>query len=162
MFIENSLFKISPPTKEDLISIRDLYTNLLVMKFIPNSSQIWNIQSVEAKIKKFQNDTIGIHVVKTHENEFIGEASIFSSTQADVYEIGFILHNSFWGKGFGTVICLMLIKYCINFLNARKVIARMYKENIASQKVCLNSGMHLCPASTEDIRLSRLTYVFSK
>lgn len=67
MFIENSLFKISPPTKEDLISIRDLYTNLLVMKFIPNSSQIWNIQSVEAKIKKFQNDTIGIHVVKTQE-----------------------------------------------------------------------------------------------
>lgn len=162
MFIKNSLFTISPSTKEDIISLRNLYNNAEVMKYIPNSSQIWEVESVAEKISKFQKDSIGIHIVKTLNNNFLGEASIFNYPKLNCYEIGFIIDQKFWGKGFGTLICSELIDYCINHLHAAKVFARMYSNNVASQKVCIKSGMKLFNPSEEDLLYDRLTFSFSK
>ncbi|WP_409050322.1 GNAT family N-acetyltransferase [Sphingobacterium sp. 2149] len=54
--------------------------------------------------------------------------------------MGFIVDDFYWGKGYGTAaICNNLIKYCKNNLDAKIVYARMFSDNIASQKFCSNN-----------------------
>lgn len=92
------------------------------------------------------------------DGDFIGEASIFMFTEdVNAYEIGFIIDDCFWGKGYGTLICKALINYCKNILNARIVYARMYSDNIASQKVCSKNGMTLLDIKSIDANQKRYT-----
>lgn len=144
MFIKTEKFIIRRPNKSDYKKLLKLYQKKEVMKFIPNSDIDWDLEKVVNKIAKFQLDLIGINVIETINGEFIGEASIFLFGEVEnAYEIGFIVDEIYWGKGYGTSICNALVKYCKNNLRARIVYARMFSDNIASQKVCSNNEMEL-------------------
>jgi len=163
MVIFTEQYKIIPPSDEDYKHLEELYNDSIVMRYIPNALKHWESKLLREKVLKYQKNDIGIHIIKSNENQFIGEASIFHfKDTADTYEIGFILHKSYWGKGLGTLICSSLIKYSIEVLNAKTVVARIIKNNLASQKVCIKSGMILLNETIEDIHLNRLTFSFKK
>ncbi|MEN5055866.1 GNAT family N-acetyltransferase [Sphingobacterium kitahiroshimense] len=142
MFIKTDKFIIRRPKKSDNKKLLSLYQKKEVMKFIPNSDIDWDVEKVENKITKFQFESIGINLIEPLNGDFIGEASIFLFAEDEnAYEIGFIVDDMYWGNGYGTSICNALIKYCKNNLNAKKVYARMFSDNIASQRVCSNNNM---------------------
>lgn len=161
MHIRTDKFIITEPNITDVVSLTNLYRDKMVMKYIPNSQNQWSVLAVENKIAQFKLPDIGIHVVKTLNNIFIGEASIFNYSADNSFEIGFIVNKQYWGQGFGKEICKALLDYCINNIKAKKVFARMYKDNLASQKVCLANGMKPLEQTQEDKTKNRITYCYT-
>lgn len=162
MFIKTDKFIIRKPEKSDYSKLLSLYQKKEVMKFIPNSDIDWDLEKVENKIAKFQFESIGINLIESLNGDFIGEASIFLfSEDENAYEIGFIVDDFYWGRGYGTAICKDLIKYCKNNLYARIVYARMFSDNIASQKVCSNNEMKLIDIIAIDDNRKRCTMTIS-
>lgn len=158
MLIQEDKFIIRTPHQSDYPSFLTLYKKHKVMQYIPNSNLDWSIEKIEQKILKFNHDGIGINTVQALDGHFIGEASIFIYPEKPKsYEVGFILDDSAWGKGYGTLICKSLLQYCKETLHADRVYARMFSENIASQKVCLNNGMVHIDESLINGNMKRVT-----
>ena len=142
MFIKTEKFIIRSPEKSDYHHLLKLYQKEKVMKFIPNALIDWDLKKVEDKILKFKQTTLGIHVIESCDGDFMGEGSIFMFPEdQEAYEIGFILDDSFWGNGYGSLVCRTLLTYCKEDLQAQRVYARMYDENIGSKRVCSICGM---------------------
>ncbi|MBK8944839.1 MAG: GNAT family N-acetyltransferase [Ignavibacteriae bacterium] len=57
-------------------------------------------------------------------------------------EIGFVLAQEFWNKGYVSESISEVVKFGFTKLNLKKIIARCKLENIASEKVLLKSGFN--------------------
>ncbi len=55
-------------------------------------------------------------------------------------EIGYWLCKEYWGKGYMTEAVSLMLKYCFEYLNLRKVFAKVFESNIASIKVLEKNG----------------------
>src|SRR5690606_3809772 len=144
LYVEENNFIIRPYDPQDLSFFLEMYNDKEVMTFIPGGLKEWNAHEVEEKMVKCNTQPgIGIHTVETKEHEFMGEAGIFNYPETDTYEIGFILRRNFWNQGYGTKVCKTLLSYCRTNLHAKRVYARLYKQNSGSAKVCIKSGMKL-------------------
>lgn len=87
MVINTEHFIITPPSKDDYKHLIALHNDSTVMQYIPNSLQYLDAHHVKEKILKYQDGNIGIHIVKSHDNEIIGEASIFHVKAPKSYEM---------------------------------------------------------------------------
>ena len=55
-------------------------------------------------------------------------------------EVGYIIDQAYWNKGYGTEVCQGLIDYAFSRLGCTELIARMYDQNMASVRVCEKLG----------------------
>ena len=55
-------------------------------------------------------------------------------------EVGYIIDQAYWNKGYGTEVCQGLIDYAFSRLGCTELIARMYDLNMASVRVCEKLG----------------------
>ena len=58
-----------------------------------------------------------------------------------VKEIGCLLHEGYWGKGYMTEAFRAIVKYCFDNLGVDKVIAAYFEHNIGSAKMQIKSGL---------------------
>ena len=78
------------------------------------------------------------------ENKVIGEAGLFNSfSDPKKMEVGYIIDQMYWNKGYGTEVCKGLIDYAFNRLGCTELIARMYDQNTGSVRVCEKLGFEL-------------------
>ena len=110
------------------------------MKYISNGKYDWTLEELKGKYEKVNTDGYpqgyGIFAVVA-DGEIIGEAGLFNSFEnKKILELGYILDNKYWNRGYGTEICGGLLNYGFNVLGAEKVIARMYPENTGSIRIC--------------------------
>jgi len=116
------------------------------MKYISSGKYDWTMEELKSKYEKINTDYpsgFGIFAVQlTDQPIVIGEAGLFNSfDNPAMLELGYILDQHHWHKGYGKEICNGLIRYCKEQLQTEKVIARMYAENIASVKLSEATGM---------------------
>lgn len=89
-------------------------------------------------------------------NEFIGWCGLKYRVEIDKVDVGYRLHQKFWGKGFATEAAKRSIDYGFNDLHLNQIFAAAHAENLASIKVLEKIGMHFigfntidgCPAKT--------------
>ena len=55
-------------------------------------------------------------------------------------EIGYWLCKEYWGKGYATEALSLMLKYCFEYLNLRKVFAKVFEPNKASIRVLEKNG----------------------
>ncbi|MCW7551449.1 GNAT family N-acetyltransferase [Endozoicomonas gorgoniicola] len=78
----------------------------------------------------------------THTRAFAGMAAIIPMGMIPgVYEIGYQLDRSFWGKGLATRVSRLLLRYGFEHLNAHKIVADCYASNKGSERVMQKIGM---------------------
>lgn len=132
--------------EEDKEKFTDLFTDKRVMKRVDegissreNAEKVWN---------KIREDFYprGIRsiwaVFRKGNSEYIGHATIIPmGSKNDDWEIGFILKQNKWGKGFGTEIAERLIEFSSKKLNLAEVYATVDDENIAAINVLKKTGM---------------------
>lgn len=53
------------------------------------------------------------------------------------------MSKEYWRKGYATEAVRLVLEYCFKWLNLRKVYARVYEYNIASQRVLEKDGFKL-------------------
>lgn len=73
-------------------------------------------------------------VLKTSNNEFVGCGLRPYDPENDVYELGFHLVRSAWGKGYASEAAEAMIEYAFNKIRAKKLFAGHHPENTASRK----------------------------
>lgn len=145
--IKKSTFNLRKIKSDDIDSLLKIYQKDENIKFIPNAAHQWTKNKLIEKYEKINRDYkngFGIFVIETKNKDIIGEAGLFNSFQDLKHlELGYIIDNKFWNKGYGTEICMALIKYAFEQLNANKITARMFKQNIASVRLSEKCGMQL-------------------
>jgi len=124
----------------DINVLLSVYSKKENMKYISNGKYDWAIEELKGKYQKVNTDGYpqgyGIFAVVAC-GEIIGEAGLFNSFgNKKILELGYILDNNYWNRGYGIEICSGLLDYGFNVLGADKIIARMYPENIGSIIIC--------------------------
>lgn len=134
----------SSPQLKELLRIYNKSNN---MKYISGGKSKWTHDELLQKINKCNSDNngYGIYFVELKSTgKIIGEAGIFESfDEEDKIEIGYIIDCLYWRHGYGKELCKSLLYYCFDHLITDKVVARIYKENVASIKVAESVGMNL-------------------
>ncbi len=147
MIIQTERFQIRRILDKDIDCLLAIYKDSRNMKFIPNSASNWNKEKLSKKYERINCDYengFGIFVVELLEGKIIGEAGLFNSfNELNHLELGYIIDQKYWGKGYGKEICESLIEYGFKKLGLSKITARMYKENVASVKISERCGMNL-------------------
>jgi len=76
-------------------------------------------------------------------NKFIGWAGLKNLELTEEIELGFRFAKEHWNNGYATEVGEAIIKYAFTYYNFNRLMARVHKSNVASQKVLKNIGMIL-------------------
>lgn len=125
---------------EDLEAIHEFASNEKVSKFIG-----WQLMKdldetrafVEKLVKRIE---VGTHmyanIMEIETGRIIGTAMLFDfDKEANHAEIGYVLDESAWGKGYGTETVKLLSDFAFETLMCRKLYARVVHVNMGSAKV---------------------------
>lgn len=128
----------------DFADAISLSTNELVTKMITGKAA--TLEEAKLKFQKIlrQNKleaTTGYFCVhlKNVKPSFIGLGKIIP-TENEVAEIGYSILPEFWGKGYGTEICLAMVNRAKLLQSFKILIALIDPENIASKKILEKCG----------------------
>lgn len=135
------------------------------MQFIANGKYDWTLEELKKKWNKMgwsEKKQYGFLVVilKT-ENRIIGECGYLKTKTSEKIEleIGYLIDQKYWGKGYGTEICKVLIDYGFSKLQLQQMIAGMYKANTASAAISKKSGMQLIKEGVTSLGIEFQEYV---
>lgn len=147
---------------EELEALLSVYTQEVNMKYIQSGKYDWTLQELENRYKVI-NDIgypkgYGMFVVKLRgENRVIGEAGLFNSFPGpEKMEVGYLIDQMYWNKGYGTEVCQGLADYAFSRLGCTELIARMYDQNTGSIRICEKLGFeHILTGETGNKKVFR-------
>jgi len=117
--------------------------NTKYMMYLPNE----NIHETERFLRKVaiewekENPSFYEFAV-VREGAHMGAVSLCSNGNAE-WELGWILHKDFWGKGYVVEAVEALLPFAIKELGAKRFVAHCDAENTASRRVMEKIGMRL-------------------
>lgn len=83
-------------------------------------------------------------VVEKESDRVIGTVMLFGfDKMANHGEIGYVLDDSVWGKGYGTQLVNWLSEYAFHELGLRKLFARVVNTNVGSARILEKNGYTL-------------------
>ncbi len=129
-----------PLSTDDTAAIHSFASDPLVSKFIG-----WRLMGSSEETEDFIKEMIKREAAATHlyasivlkaTGDIIGTAMIFSiDKEARHAEVGYVLHKSYWGKGYGTEALRLMNAYALDILKLRKLHARVVAANVSSVKI---------------------------
>lgn len=99
-----------------------------------------DISEVINWIKSIKKEDGEYLIVEKSSNKPIGTCSLAYSKEFGEFMAGINLAHEAWSKGYGTEATSALFDYAKNKLHINKVIARVFKRNEASLKMCKKNG----------------------
>ena len=100
-------------------------------------------QSHEILMKFYVGNNYCLAIINKDDSKCIGSITLIPNVEHEELSFGIVINKKYWGKGIGTEVCLYLIDFAFNILKAKKVKAELFKENYASEKMMLKSGMQM-------------------
>ncbi|WML36844.1 GNAT family N-acetyltransferase [Clostridium sp. OS1-26] len=138
----------TPLSLEDVVAIHSYASNPDVSRFI--GWQLKNdLKDTHSYIEEMlRREVAGTHlyatVVKKDSNEVIGTVMLFGfDHEAKQAEVGYVLHQDFWGKGYCTEAVAMINNFAINNLKLHRLHARVVGGNMGSARVLEKNGFDL-------------------
>lgn len=101
-----------------------------VQRFIKNQLEHW---------EKFGYGNWGI--LPDGESQIIGWAGLEFVPELNETEIGFLLDKPFWGKGYGSEVARVTLKFGFENCELDHIIALAHPDNLASRRVIQKCGM---------------------
>ncbi len=145
-------------TETDAPLVRQLNAEPGVLQYIPEPMLETEEQAlkviVDIILPQYKNN-LGRWAVHTKDNnEFIGWCGLKWIKEVDEIDLGYRFKPSEWGKGYATEVAQHTLRYGLQNLQLKKIMAHVHIDNIASQKVLEKIGMHYVGEGVEDgIRL---------
>ena len=128
-------------TEEDIPNMSKMFGNNQVTKYLTGDTPPSDEHSM-LKIVRARRETEWA-IVLNETNEFIGDAMIPNITEGYLGEIGCVLRQEYWAKGYAKEVMLLLIDYCKETLGLKRLCARMDSKNINSKNLFENLGFEL-------------------
>lgn len=128
----------------DLQNLIDLETNPEIMRFTPNRIPL-SPQKIEERLrsiieKEGERTPMGIWAAEEKQTgEFIGWFSLIVN-KFEAPELGFMIVQKQWGKGFATEVAARLVKFGFTDLGLKSIVAVTDPDNMKSQKVLKKLG----------------------
>ncbi len=134
---------LRPYTQADFAALHKIVSDKETMYawgqgFSKKQSQEW----LDKQLAHYQQYSFGIWaIIEKQSGAIIGNAglnhteiSLKGKTQK-IVEIGYLLHRDFWGKGYGSEVARMCVKYGFETLGLEEVYCLIKEDNTASIKV---------------------------
>ena len=137
-------------TLEDLPFVYGLVSDARVMRYIGDGkvkdlSYAKNL--IHRMIEQYNNfDDYGLHLlIEKDTNESIGHAGIVAQIIDDAFELelGYWIHPTFWGQGYGQEAANALANYANEEMGLERYISAIQVGNTASEKIALSNNMFL-------------------
>jgi len=126
---------------------------------------LWNkpVQKIEETFeviefvrKQYIDNGIGrFAMISKETNEFIGWAGLKFNTEmvnnkVNFYDIGYRLHEKFWGKGYASEASFAWLNYAFETMKIKTLEAAAHTENVASNRILQKIGMQMTETYLED------------
>jgi len=151
-------------TATDLPQLHSILSDPITMQFWPASftfvqSQHW----YDRNQKRYKDLNFGRWAVILKETgELIGDAGIaFSPIDGqEVYDLGYIIHHPYWGKGYGFEAAKACKDYAFEVLKLETIYANMAFDHKGSQAVAEKIGMQKIKEFHNNLNRNFLTFVY--
>jgi len=81
----------------------------------------------------------------------IGTASVWTTNEEQrIGELGYTLHQDYWGQGLGTEVAVALVDLGFRLLQLRQIEATCDSRNVGSSKVLIKAGLRFVGRRAED------------
>lgn len=99
-------------------------------------------------------------VVDNKDGSVIGNCGIYTiNWKSRNGIVGFMLHKEYWGRGYGTEVATLLVRYAFEMINLRKLVSFVLEPNKSSKRVLEKVGFRECGKFTEEVYVHDLGYV---
>ncbi len=143
--IHTAHLSLIPLKPEDAETLAQIYQTEGVLRYFPNpippslENVRRNINNQQAHWEKFGYGNWGI--LTDGQTEIGGWAGLQYLPELGEIEVGFLLNQPFWGKGYATEAAFASLHFGFEQLKMEHIIALVHPENIASRKVIEKCGM---------------------
>lgn len=131
---------LRPFNKNDFDIIFGLYANDKIMMYMPND--IMTEEQAQNHLNQIVNDwqaknqtNFEMAIIDKKTNKKIGRTRISLDLDSQTAMIGWLLLESYWGKGYATEITRALLTYSFDVLNVHRVSALCHPNNAGSRHV---------------------------
>lgn len=135
-----------------------------VMQFITGRGL--TVEEAQEKFKVFLSvnrkyPEMGYYAVFDVSGQHIGDCKLeWHRPKLEALEVGYILKKEYWGKGYGSKICSLLLKQALDLYPNEDVIGIVDPNNIASKKILQKAGFETYFIGEEDgIPTEKLKFV---
>ena len=140
-----SRLALRPFTVEDIAPLHRILNQPNILQYFPNPDAP-PIERVEKIIKRqlthWKDHSFGWWAVIPHgQDELIGWNGLQYLPETDEVEVGYLLSQQFWGRGYATEGAKASIQFGFENFNMGEIIGLTHPENIASQNVLKKCGM---------------------
>ncbi|MFE8698692.1 GNAT family N-acetyltransferase [Cytobacillus sp. FJAT-53684] len=135
---ENIYFKVL--STDDVQEIHSYASDEDVSRFIG-----WALMNTLNETRSYidvmlKRESEGTHyyasIIQKSTQEIVGTAMIFNfDDEANQAEIGYVLHKSHWGKGYGTECVALMSDFAFKSLNLHKIHASVVDANVGSARI---------------------------
>lgn len=149
MFLETPRLILAKPQVAHFEFAVALFADPSVMRYIGmglSRNREEASRSIQTNDNHWQKFGFGFCTVFLKETkEFIGRGGLihlaFQDENPEI-EVGYLLHQKFWGHGYATEIAKSVLEWGKKHIDVDHFLGVTYKENIASQHVLKKVGMH--------------------
>ena len=136
---------LRPFTTDDINPLHRILNQPDILQFFPNpeSPPIERVQQIiEKQLAHWEEHNLGWWaVVPQGGSELIGWNGLQYLPETDEVEVGYLLSNQFWGRGYATEGAKASIQFGFENFKFGEIIGLTHPENLASQNVLKKCGM---------------------
>ena len=164
--IETKRLLIRKYTAEDVPALHKILSDPVTMSFWPAPFSLEQTRGwIERSIKSYDEYGFGrMAVILKATGAVIGDCGIIFNYELKgkkENDLGYIIHNPYWGKGYGAEAAGAVMQYAFETLKLERIIANMAFDNIASARVAEKIGMKKEKEFYNPRNRNILTYLFS-
>ena len=143
--VETAHTKLRPFNLEDVEVLFQIANQRDIFKYFPDPAP-WTRQKTEkfirSQLEHWERHGFGWWGVEVLERpELIGWNGLQYLPETDEVEVGYLISESFRGRGWTTEAAIASLKFGFEQLGIESIIAIVHPDNIASQCVALKSGL---------------------
>ncbi|MDM9383161.1 GNAT family N-acetyltransferase [Chlorogloeopsis sp. ULAP01] len=165
MILETQHLTIHRYQNDDVDKLLAILSNPITMHYWPQPLTREGVEAwIARNLESYQEHGFGRYqVILKETGELIGDAGILKSTVIGeaINDLGYIVHNPFWGYGYGTEVATALKDYAFTKLKLDSLYANMPWNHEASRRVAEKIGMKFIKkfANERNRNIQTLLYV---
>jgi ribosomal-protein-alanine N-acetyltransferase len=131
------------PEEED--AYMALFDDPRVTVHLPDRSRKEHLEIFRKSFDDYQaNKALGRWgIFNNRDGDFIGFCLLrpYNNNDEQVVELGYVLHQKYWGKGIAGEMAIIMVGYALTHTNAREIVGVTTLGNTGSQKVLEKAGL---------------------
>ena len=145
--LRGKLVSLGVPLRDDLHKAWLWNNDREVRRYLSKPAEVFfpedELEWYEA-IRKGKKREKVFAIVENSSHSLVGFVGLHKVNPSDGHaELGYFLAREFWGHGYASEAVKLALQYAFEWLNLRKVYARVYEPNVASIRVLEKNGFEL-------------------